>query len=45
MEHGVFKCDATVDSAFDLIMDQWSVAHGQSVVSHTIGSSAAKQHE
>ena len=41
----LFKCDATVDSAVDLIMDQWSVAHGQSGVSHPIGPSAAKQHE
>ena len=41
----LFKCDATVDSAVDLVMDQWSIAHGQSGVSHPIGPSAAKQHE
>ena len=34
-----------MDSAVDLVMDQWSIAHGQSGVSHPIGPSAAKQHE
>ena len=24
----LFKCDATVDSAVDLIVNQWSVTHG-----------------
>ena len=39
------KCDATLDSAVDLVMNQWSIAHGQSGVSHPIGPSAAKQHD
>ena len=38
----LFKCDATVDSAVDLIMDQWFIIHDQSGVSHLIGPSAAK---
>jgi len=39
------KCDASVDSAVDNVLDQWSIAHGQSVVLPPVGSSSAKQHE
>ena len=42
----LFKCDATVDSAVDFVMNQWwSIAHGSSGVSHPIGPSAAVQYE
>ena len=39
------RCDASVDSAVDRVLNEWTLIHGQSGVSQPIGPAAAKQHE
>jgi hypothetical protein len=39
------RCDVSADSAVDHALEQWMIIHGQSDVSHPVGTSAAKQRE
>jgi len=39
------KCDASVDSAVDNVLVQWSIAHGQPCALPPVGSASSKQQE
>jgi hypothetical protein len=39
----LFRCDASTDSAVDIVLKQWSIAHGQYHALPPVGSSSSKQ--